>query len=152
MVNDLYSEGNIIYFDPFYFPNGQSSAKPKYFLVLRNKGDDTILASLPTRGLLVPEDKSKSNGCIELSDIKINCFAICNKTVVTTCRKKFPIQTYIYGHKLEDYKMNMLLDVYRVDGVDYHFFGKMKPNLFNKLIKCLKQSSTIKMKYLRMLD
>jgi len=34
----MLEEGNIIYFDPFYFKNG-NTAKRKYFIVLKNTAD-----------------------------------------------------------------------------------------------------------------
>jgi hypothetical protein len=32
----MFDEGTIIYFDPFYFKNG-NAAKPKYFVVLKKQ-------------------------------------------------------------------------------------------------------------------
>jgi hypothetical protein len=49
----VFEEGNIIYFDPFYFKNG-NTAKPKYFVVLKNFNKNSILASLPTRKDTIP--------------------------------------------------------------------------------------------------
>lgn len=49
----MYSEGNILYFDPFYFKNGAES-KPKYFLVLKRIGDHAPLASLPSSKMHLP--------------------------------------------------------------------------------------------------
>lgn len=54
----MFEEGNIIYFDPFYFKNG-NTAKSKYFIVLKNvKDSNTILASLPTRRDSIPEKET----------------------------------------------------------------------------------------------
>lgn len=49
----MLSEGNIIYFSPFYFKNGNTS-KNKYFLVLKYIENDIVIASLPTRKDSVP--------------------------------------------------------------------------------------------------
>ena len=43
----MFSPGNLLYFNPFIFPDG-GVPKPKYFLVLAEAGDDVLLASLPT--------------------------------------------------------------------------------------------------------
>lgn len=43
----MYQKGNIIYFTPFYFKNG-NTPKPKYFVVLSVSESETILASLPS--------------------------------------------------------------------------------------------------------
>lgn len=50
----MYLKSNIIYFNPFYFKNGNTS-KDKYFVVLNNDNDKIILASLPTRKDHIPE-------------------------------------------------------------------------------------------------
>lgn len=43
----MFKEGNILYFNPFYFENG-NTPKPKYFLVLKEVDGQLVLASLPT--------------------------------------------------------------------------------------------------------
>lgn len=45
----MLEERNLIYFSPFYFPDGKSAPKEKYFIVLKNQEGNNILASLPTR-------------------------------------------------------------------------------------------------------
>ena len=60
----MFEEGNILYFNPFYFENG-NTPKPKYFLVLRNIDGDLVLASLPTSHDHVPSSKAKGHGCID---------------------------------------------------------------------------------------
>jgi hypothetical protein len=49
----MIEERNLIYFDPFYFKNG-NTAKPKYFVVLKQLGSKSVLASLPTRKDNIP--------------------------------------------------------------------------------------------------
>lgn len=54
----MLEEGNIIYFTPFYFKNGKSTAKPKYFIVLKANVDNKgVLASLPTRLVILFQPK-----------------------------------------------------------------------------------------------
>ena len=69
----MFQEGSIIYFTPFYFKNG-NTAKPKYFVVLKNQDDQNLLASLPTRKDNIPVRNEIQNGCLELPDINLNCF------------------------------------------------------------------------------
>ena len=68
----MLEEGNIIRFNPFYFKNG-NTAKPKYFLVVKKTGNDTIIASLPTRKDTIPAKETIERGCVDLSDINLNC-------------------------------------------------------------------------------
>jgi len=118
----MFKEGTIIYFDPFYFKNG-NTAKPKYFVVLKNQADQNILASLPTRTYSIPQKEEIDNGCIELPSINLNRFVISDDIEVTECGKTFDFKTHIYGHQIDDYE-----------------------------IKCLKNSKSVKRKYRKILE
>ena len=61
---------NIIYFTPFYFPNG-NPAKNKYFVVLKRIEDKTIIVSLPTSKDHIPANIEQKDGCIEIPEIHI---------------------------------------------------------------------------------
>lgn len=147
----MFNEGTIIYFTPFYFKNG-NTAKPKYFVVLKNQDNKNILASLPTRKDSIPRKDEINNGCIELPEINLNCFVISENTQVTECGKYFDFKTHIYGHQIDTYAMDKLKDLYRTEEVDYIIWGKMNKRLFNSLINCLKHSKSVKRKYKRMLS
>lgn len=147
----MFIEGTIIYFDPFYFKNG-NPAKSKYFVVLKNHLDQNILASLPTRKDSIPAKDEIDEGCIELPEINLNCFVISNKTEVTDCGKMFDFKTHIYGHQIDIYDVGLLKEVYPIENTDYEIWGKMKDHLFNSLIECLKNSRSVKRKYLRILN
>lgn len=58
----MFEEGNILYFDPFYFKNG-NPAKRKYFLVLKVNETKTIIAVLPTRTASIPRSELIERGC-----------------------------------------------------------------------------------------
>lgn len=62
------SEADILYFEPFYFKNGNIS-KNKYFVVLKCFATSNLLASLPTSKDFVPARNMKPEGCIELPEI-----------------------------------------------------------------------------------
>jgi hypothetical protein len=147
----MYKEGNILYFTPFYFKNG-NTAKPKYFVVLKIVDGKTILASLPTRKDSVPTKNVIKSGCIEIPEINLNCFVFAPDEPVTLCNKSFDFTTYIYGYQLDSYEIKDMNDLYRIEGVDYELFGEMKPELFKSLILCLKKSKAVKKKYIRILE
>lgn len=142
----MFEEGNIIYFDPFFFKNG-NPAKPKYFVVLKNDGLKNIIASLPTRRDNIPQNESINNGCIELSDINLNCFIFSTQQEITECGKHFDFPTFMYGHQIDDYLIQELKDIYPNEGTDYSVWGKMKTDLFANLINCFKKSKSVKRKY-----
>lgn len=142
----MFEEGNIVYFDPFYFKNG-NTAKPKYFVVLKNFKNINIVASLPTRKDAVPDNQTKDFGCVELPDINLNCFVFSNFTEITECGKKFDFPTFIYGHQIDEYEINILNQIYPNEGSDYIIWGKMKQELFKQLLDCFKNSKSVKRKY-----
>ena len=146
----MFEEGTIIYFDPFYFKNG-NTAKPKYFVVLKNHADQNILASLPTRTDSIPQKEEIENGCIELPSINLNCFVISDAIVVTDCGKTFDFKTHIYGHQIDVYEIDSLKEIYPIEDTDYKIWGKMKEEIFLLLIKCLKNSKSVKRKYQKIL-
>jgi hypothetical protein len=146
----MYTEGNILYFTPFYFKNGQTP-KSKFFVVLKIIGEKTILASLPTSKDYIPTKDEIDMGCIELADIGLNCFVISSDINITECNKRFDVQTFIYGHELDTYDLASLKSTYRIELSDYEIFGKMQPAIFSELIKCLKNSKSVKQKYLKAL-
>lgn len=146
----MFEEGAIIYFDPFYFKNG-NPAKPKCFVVLKNEADKNILASLPTRKDSIPKNEEIDDGCIELPSINLNCFVISSNREVTECGKTFEFKTHIYGHQIDDYQVEFLKEIYPLENTDYIIWGKMKKELFISLIECLRNSKSVKRKYRKIL-
>ncbi|MCF6350495.1 MAG: hypothetical protein L3J23_05620 [Flavobacteriaceae bacterium] len=146
----MLEEGNILYFDPFYFKNG-NTAKAKYFIVLKVAPESNILASLPTRKDSIPEKETIEQGCVELPEINFNCFVISPKTLVTDCNKQFDFSTHIYGHQIDTYSTASMNEIYPFEGTDYYIWGKMKDELFSQLINCLKNSKNVKRKYIKIL-
>ena len=142
----MFEEGNIIYFDPFYFKNG-NTAKPKYFVVLKNFNKNSILASLPTRKDTIPNNVNLEFGCNEISEININCFYIPKKSIITIDNKSFDFNTYLYGFQIDDYEINFLNEIYPNEGLDYFIWGKIKKDIFENLLECFKNSKSVKRKY-----
>jgi hypothetical protein len=69
----LFTEGEIIYFIPFYFKNGNAS-KNKYFIVLKKVDENIILAALPTSVNKIPSFITANHGCINYDDGCFNCY------------------------------------------------------------------------------
>lgn len=142
----MFEEGNIVYFDPFYFKNG-NSAKPKYFVVLKSDSNQNIIASLPTRKDSIPEKDTIEAGCVEIPSINLNCFVISPNQIITDCNKFFDFTTHLYGHQIDDYNVEVLKEMYPNEGSDFSIWGKMKTNIFEELINCFKNSKSVKRKY-----
>jgi hypothetical protein len=145
----MFEEGNIIYFTPFFFPNGKSAPKPKYCIVLKSLSEQTIIASLPTRTDSIPSNISIATGCIEIPEINLNSFIFDSSTEVTECGKYFDFNTFVYGHQLDFYSKDLFKDIYRIEGTDYEIFGKLKPAYFEKMLDCLRNSKAVKKKFIR---
>jgi len=146
----MYSPGNILFFTPFFFKNGHP-AKPKFFVVIKVIENKTILASLPTSRDNIPSKDEIEFGCVELAEISLNCFVISPNVAITECNKFFDVPTFIYGHQLDTYDLPTLQSTYRIELSDYEIFGKMKSDIFSKLIECLKNSKSVKQKYINVL-
>ena len=139
----MFTEGEIIYFDPFYFKNG-NTAKEKYCLILKVVGTQSIVASLPTRKDGIPVAHEEKTGCVELPDINLNCFVIPAERVVTSNGKSFPFKTHLYGHELDTYDQNLMKELYVIEGTDYVRWGQMLPELFSEILTCFKNSGSVK--------
>lgn len=146
----MYTEGNILYFKPFYFKNG-NTPKNKYFVVLKVTEQSLLVASLPSSQDHIPAHIVQKTGCIEIPDCNINCFIFLPDEPVTTCNKPFPLPTYIYGSQLDFYELAEMQNTYPLEGVHYELFGKMRPDLFHKLLYCLKHSNSVRLKFTRLL-
>ena len=146
----MFTERTIIYFTPFYFKNG-NKAKNKYFVVLKNINNKSVLASWPTSKDYIPEQLIIEHGCIECESSNFNCFVLSTSTEITEDGKHFSVPTFLYGHLLDEYTTDLLEDLYPNETSDYKIWGKMKVSLFNELIECLRNSKSVKRKYKKLL-
>lgn len=142
--------GNIIYFDPFFFKNG-NQAKPKYFLVVSVDESDSLIASLPSSQDYVPTYVEQNTGCCEIPQANFNCFIIKPEDEVTVCGKTFSLPTYLYGHLLDLYSKDNLVKQYPNEGVDYFVWGTMKSDLFTLVTDCFMNSDSVKNKYKKLI-
>lgn len=144
----MYTEGNLIYFTTFYFKNG-TEPKPKYFLVLKIVGSNAILASLPSSVDHLPRTASTNHGCLEIPEGNINCYIFKSGISITQNGWAFPKDTFLYGNWIDEYSVDLLIDIYPTVGIDYEIIGQLTIEEMNSLIKCFSQSASVKRKYKR---
>ena len=150
----MLQERNLIYFDPFYFPNGQSAAQPKYFVVLKVDNDDVILGALPTRRDSVPTEFDSDSGCIQMNEPgnKWTCYRILpTDDILENGEYPFYQATHIYAWNIDDYQIGYF-SIYPIPGVDYEIVGVIKQNVFDQLITCFAKSPAIKQKHKKRLN
>jgi hypothetical protein len=138
----LFNVGTILYLSPFYFKNG-NTAKNKYFIVLKNIDDKTIIAALPTRKNQLPSFVS-THGCSHDPERCINCYAFEPDKCICENGFSFPIQTFIYGNEVEDYHLDVLKFNHKVEGVDYEILGELLAKEYENIVNCLKQSTSLR--------
>ena len=146
----MYTAGNIIYFDPFFFKNG-SLPKPKYFLVLSTLDQHTILASLPSSKNHLPSDLPIVHGCINMPESCISCYIFQKQFPITEKEWAFPETTFLYGNWIDEFPLAILKETYKVEGLEYELIGTMKTDEFLKVKECFKNSATVKRKFKRIL-
>jgi hypothetical protein len=144
----MLTEGNLLYFTPFHFPDGKTEPKPKYFVVLKTVDKQKVLGSLPTRTDHVPASKDNQFGCIKFEQntdgFDMVCFRILpDEIFLENGVLPFHAPTHLYGETLKLYKINYF-DEYPYEGLDYRIVGKIKKDYFNKIKKCLKNSPAVK--------
>ena len=146
----MYTPGNILYFTPFYFPDG-NPAKNKYFIVLKSNDGETLVASLPTRGDYIPSFLPKKHGCLNDDSINFNCYYFEQGVQITESKWGFPLDTYVYGSYVEEFNRPQFEDIYLIEGVDYEISGKLLDSELKELINCIKTSGCAKRRIRRAL-
>ena len=145
-----FQEGAILYFDPFIFPDG-GKPKPKYFLVLKVMDDVCLLASLPTSKDFVPTTVEKFHGCIERPDINFNCYYFDPNVVICDNGFTFPRETYVYGYRLQTFKLDSLLLQEITDETVIEECGILTEDEYAAIVKCLSASPAVKRSYRKIL-
>lgn len=143
-------EGDILYFDPFYFKN-RNLPKPKYFIVLKVIKGLSILASLPSSIDFRPSNTAIDQGCIDIPEASFNCYVFKARMIVTTNDWSFPMDTYVYGQQIDEYEIAILKDIYPVEGLDYTIVGALLATEFKSLKDCFIKSANVKRKFKRLL-
>lgn len=145
-----FCQGAILYFNPFHFPDG-SKPKPKYFLVLKHMGDTLLLASLPTSKDHVPDYVEKKHGCIEHPEIGFNCYYFDPSIVICESGFSFPIETYVYGFRLQTFNLNNLLLQEIAAVTTIKECGILTDSEYQAVIHCLTNSPEVKRGYRKLL-
>jgi hypothetical protein len=147
----MYTAGNLIYFDPFYFKDG-SASKRKYFLVLKVIDDNAVLASLPSSVDHLPRNINTVHGCLEIPEGCINCYIFKANTLITKNGWSFELDTFLYGNWIDDFSIKLLDYIYPVEEIDYKVIGELTDRELKNVIACFANSASVKRKYRRMLS
>ncbi len=147
----MFDEGNILYFTPFYFKNGNKS-KDKYFVILKHYGTGLLLANLPTSKDSVPTMHENKTGCLDYPEINFNGYVFSPDDEITDCGKRFPKRTHLYGYQIDTYDTKKLSELYPIPDVDYTLFGTLKPSVFKDLLDCFRNSKVVPQKIKRLLN
>ncbi len=151
----MFEEGNILYFEPFYFDNG-NTPKSKYFLVLRNAEDNLVLASLPTSHDHIPSGMKKKHGCIDDNTINFNCYYFKEGQNIAhndkqDCEFCFPKDTYVYGYRIAFFDKEKFNEQVSSSKTILTYKGKLYRYEMENLYACLRNSSSVKRKYRKLL-
>lgn len=146
----MYTPGKIIYFDPFFFKDGDS--KPKYFLVLKIINENIILASLPSSQAHLPSSITIQHGCIEIPESCINCYIFEANKSITKSGWSFKLHTFLHGLWLDDFSVSELMEAYSIENVEYEIIGELTDEELSNVINCFANSSSVKRKYKRILQ
>lgn len=144
--------GTIIYFTPFYFPNGKSAPKNKYFIVLQHDGDEWLVASLPTSVDRVPEGIAHEHGCVHLPKAMFSAYIYEPDKPVTTDGWGFPRTTYVYIFWVERFDKRIFREVYVVEGVDYSIIGRLTQQEYKALLTCALGSGELRNRFRKALQ
>ena len=139
--------GTIIYFTPFYFPNGKSAPKNKYFIVLHHQDEQWVVASLPSSVDRVPDGVAQDHGCLHLPKAMFYAYIFEPGKPVTNDGWAFPLSTYIYTAWVEAFDKRIFSAVYSVEDVDYQVVGRLTKDEYTALIQCMLTSGDLKGRY-----
>jgi hypothetical protein len=141
----------VIYFKEFFFKNGNPS-KPKYLIILGKLEGETIVASLPTRTNNAPALVDILHGCINLEERCYNCYIFEPNRPICENGFSFYLPTFIYGNQVEDYKIENLETIYKIEGVDYEEQGILTEKEYQAILECILKSSSTKRKIKKLLQ
>lgn len=146
----MLTPGNILYFNNYYFPNGNTS-KPKYLIVLGQQEDSLLVYSLPTSQDKVPDFWSPTSGCNEsISDGLSFYFFPANKVIASDTSFAFPLNTFLMGEGVDDKSVEFFTNIYDFSK-DCAHVGTLDNNEFIDLLKCFSNSNAVKNKHKKVL-
>jgi hypothetical protein len=146
----MYIPGTIIYFTPFYFPDGRS--KNKYFLVLSAAKDSLLVACLPTSKDNIPRSRIKKHGCINDDIMRVNCYFFEAGRIISECGTFcFERDTYVYGEQIAFVDKHLMKSAYKKDGEDYRVLCKLSKSELQSVKDCLRNAGVVSNKFKRFL-
>lgn len=150
--NELFKAGKVLYFTPFVFKDKEGGKKPKYFIVLKKLDHEVMLATLPTSKDYIPSTIEKVHGCIEYPEINFNCYYFAAGQKVCSNGFCFPIETYIYGYRLQTHKIaDLRMQVERGE-TEITEKGQLAKEEYRAIVDCLKMSPAVKRGYRNVLN
>ncbi len=139
----------IIYFTPFYFPNG-NPAKNKFFIPIAKLDNQFVFASLPTSKDFVPDELVK-HGCVNEYEKQISCYIFIKDKLITNNGFSFNKNTFIYYYQILKLSTNILEETYTKVDVDYEVIGSLNDIEKRTLIDCMLKSRNVTNKIKRFL-
>lgn len=146
IVQIMFEPGNLLYFDPFIFPDG-GEPKPKFFIVLGEIDESIILASLPTSKDHIPSDVPVKSGCLEIAERMVNAFIFQANEVITDNGFFFDKNTFVYGQTIKTFSIVAFTEQKLAGETEIILKGKLKDEVFTALKDCLKNSDAVRKKF-----
>lgn len=146
IVQIMFEPGNLLYFDPFIFPDG-GEPKPKFFIVLGEVDETVLLASLPTSKDHIPSDIEVKSGCLEVAERMVNAFIFQANEVVTDNGFFFDKNTFVYGQAIKTFSTVAFAEQKLAGETEIKLKGKLKDEVFTALIHCLKNSDAVRKRF-----
>lgn len=142
----MFEPGNLLYFNPFIFPDG-GEPKPKFFVVLGEMDETVLLASLPTSKDHIPSDVDVKSGCLEIPERMVNAYIFMANEVIADDGFFFEKNTFIYGQNIKTYNSVSFLAQIISGEITIEEKGKLKEDIFAALKECLKNSDAVRKRF-----
>ena len=151
----MFDEGTLLYFEPFIFKNGAPS-KNKFFLVLHNDGQNTLLASLPTSRDHIPATMPVRSGVYEYPNMGVSAYVfLADEEFATTFdsgeRFSFQKNTFIYGEQLDTFPESEFSSQVASGLTKIRVIGKVDDDVLKTIKEFLKNSAMVKGKFKKLL-
>lgn len=145
-VQIMFEPGNLLYFNPFIFPDG-GDPKPKFFVVLGDVDETVLLASLPTSKDHIPSDLEVKSGCLEIPERMVNAYTFLANEVVTDNGFFFEKNTFVYGQNIKTYNTIAFSEQEKAGETEIELKGNLKADLFTALKDCLRNSDAVRKRF-----
>lgn len=146
IVQKMFEPGNLLYFNPFIFPDG-GVPKSKFFVVLGEIDGTVLLAALPTSKDHIPSDVEVKSGCLEIPERMVNAYTFLANEVITENGFYFDKNTFIYGQNIKTYNSIAFSEQELAGEIVIKLKGKLKDDVFAALLDCLKNSDAVRKRY-----